>query len=276
VSDFTGAYDTALGAWPVQPAVRTIPTRFGASRVYEAGPASGRPLVLLHGGGATSASWYANVGPLTTAGVKLYAVDVICDRGRSEPGPNPVRSRADLVAWLTETMRGLGLAKADLGGHSYGGWIAAHHAIHAPDTVDRLVLLDASTVFAGFRPAYLLRSVPLLVGDHARNMRRLLDWETGGRAHGLWADLMSTPFGAKAPKLVLPRRPTEDELRGLSNRTLVLVAGQAKSHDPAKVAAAARRLLPNAVVEVLPGATHHTIPAEDSDGVNAAIVRFLA
>ena len=31
-----------------------------------------------------------------------------------------------------------------------------------------------------------------------------------------------------------------------------------------------------AAVEVLPEATHHTIPAEDADAVNAAMVRFLA
>jgi pimeloyl-ACP methyl ester carboxylesterase len=274
VSDFAGAYDAALGAWPVPPAVRTIPTGFGTTLVHDAGPADGRPLVLLHGGGATSASWYANVGPLAAAGIRVYAVDIICDRGRSEPGRHPVRTPADLVAWLTETMHGLGLSRADLAGHSYGGWIAAYQAIHAPNTVDGLVLVDASTVFAGFNPGYLLRSLPVFIGG-AKSMRRLLDWEIGGRAHGMWADLMCTPFGAKAPKLVMPKRPSEEELRRLPDRTLVLVAGHARAHDGPKVAAAARRLLPNATVEVLPEASHHTLPAEDSDGVNAAMVRFL-
>jgi pimeloyl-ACP methyl ester carboxylesterase len=275
VSDFAGAYDRAMAAWPVEPAVRAIPTRFGTSRVYDAGRVDGKPMVLLHGGGTTSASWYATVGSLVEAGVRVYAVDIICDRGRSVPGLDPVRSRPDLVEWLSQTMRGLGLNRADLAGHSYGGWIAAHHAIHAPDTVDRLLLLDASTVFAGFSAGYLLRSVPLVFGNRAGNMRRLLEWETRGRASGPWADLMCAPFTGNAPKLVLPKRPAAEELQRLPARTLVLVAGRARAHDAAKIAATARKVLPQAVVEVLPGATHHTIPAEDAGAVNDAVLSFL-
>lgn len=273
MDDFAGAYDRALAAWPAEPAVRAIPTRFGTSRVYDVGPAGGKPMVLLHGGGATSASWYATVGPLTEAGVRVYAVDIICDRGRSVPGPHPVRRRPDLVEWLSQTMRGLGLDRADLAGHSYGGWIAAHHALHAPDTVDRLILLDASTVFTGFATGYLLRSLPLVFGDRTA-LRRLLDWETRGRANGLWADLMCGKSSQKGPKLVLPKRPTAAELQRLPARTLVLVAGQARAHDAAKITASAR-LRPGSVVQTLPYATHHTIPAEDAGAVNDAILSFL-
>lgn len=265
----------ALAAWPQERTVRDIATRFGTTRVYSTGPDSGRPIVLLPGGGATAASWYATAGPLADAGMKVYAVDIICDKGRSVPGENPVATRADLVVWLTETMQGLGLEKADLAGHSYGGWIAAHHAIHAPDSVDRLLLLDASTVFAGFHLSYLLRSLPLLVGDHDKNMRRLLAWETRGRASGLWVELMCSAGSRPRPKLVLPKRPTDEELRRLPGRTLVLVAGQARAHDTAKSAATARRLLPEAVVEVLPEATHHTIPAQDAGALNDAVLSFL-
>lgn len=275
MSDFAGAYDRALAAWPVEPVVRAIPTRFGTSRVYDAGRADGKPMVLLHGGGTTSASWYATVGSLIEAGVRVYAVDIICDRGRSVAGPDPVRSRPDLVEWLAQTMRGLGLDRADLAGHSYGGWIAAHQAINAPDTVDRLLLLDASTVFAGFGTIYLLRSMPLVLGNRAGNMRRLLAWETRGRASGPWADLMCAPSSGNAPKLVLPKRPTPGELQRLPARTLVLVAGQARAHDASKIAATARRLLPRAVVEVLPRATHHTVPAQDAGAVNDAVLSFL-
>jgi pimeloyl-ACP methyl ester carboxylesterase len=230
-------------------------------------------MVLLHGGGLTSAAWYATVGPLIEAGTRIYAVDIICDRGRSVPGEEPVATRADLVVWLTETMRGLGLGRADLAGHSYGGWIAAHHAVHAPDTVDRLLLLDASTVFTSFRPSYLLRAASLLVGDRSKAMRRLLTWETGGRATGLWADLMCAKDDAKAPKLVLPKRLTGAELQRLPEKTFVLVAGKARAHDAAKNAATARRS--GCTTVVVPGATHHTVPAEDAEAVNATILALL-
>ena len=275
MSAFTEAYDAALAAWPLPVRAHDIATSFGTTRVYEAGPPGGRPMVLLPGGGATAASWYATAGPLASAGSRVYAVDIICDRGRSVPSAQPVRTRPQLVAWLTATMAGLGLDRADIAGHSYGGWIAAHHAVHAPDTVDRLLLLDASTVFAGFRPAYLLRSLPIFV-QGPKAMRRLLDWETGGRSSGLWADLMSAPLDSRTQRLVLPKRPADAELAALAARTLVVIAGKARAHDPQRIEAEARRLVPEAVVEVLPEATHHTVPAQDAVAVNAALLRFLA
>ena len=275
MSAFTEAYDAAMAAWPVPVRIHDLPSVFGTTRVYEAGPPDGRPMLLLPGGGATAASWYATVGPLASAGSRVYAVDIICDRGRSVPSAQPVRTRPDLVTWLTAVMRALQISKADLVGHSYGGWIAAHHAVHAPDTVDRLLLLDASTVFTGFRRAYLLRSLPVFVqGPHA--MRRLLNWETGGRASGLWADIMCAPEDGKAPRLVLPKRPSDVELGALPKRTHIVIAGKARAHDPQEMQEQARRLAPAAVVEVLPEATHHTVPAQDAVAVNATLLRWLA
>jgi len=57
--------------------------------------------------------------------------------------------------------------------------------------------------------------------------------------------------------------------------TLVLVAEKTRSHDPARVAANARRLLPEVTTAVLPGATHHTIPMVDAAELNGQLTRFL-
>jgi pimeloyl-ACP methyl ester carboxylesterase len=274
------AYDAALRAWPVPVDARDVPTRFGVTRVHIAGPESGRPIVLLHGGGMTSASWYATAGPLTEAGSRIYAVDIICDRGRSVPSETPVHTLADLTAWLRGVLDGLGVARADVAGHSYGGWLAAHFALTSPDTVDRLLLLDPSTVFTGFRPGYLAHSLPALLLGGGRRWQRFLDWETGGRADGPWARLMTErPLDgedaqAVQRKLVLPKRPPAEQLRALDRPALVVVAGRSRAQDPAKLAIAAR-LLPNVTIEILPEATHHTIPAQDAGAVNAAISRFL-
>jgi pimeloyl-ACP methyl ester carboxylesterase len=275
---FSEAYDAALQAWPVPVDAKDVPTSFGVTRVHVAGPEGGRPMVLLHGGGMTSTYWYATAGPLTEAGYRVCAVDIICDRGRSVPSETPVRTPADLVIWLRGVLDLLGVARADVAGHSYGGWLAAHYATTRPDTVDRLLLLDPSTVFTGFRPGYLLHSLPAVLLGGARRWRRFVDWETGGRADGPWARLVTDRATAGAApvkrRLVLPRRPSTDRLRALTMPTLVVVAGKGRAHDPAKLAAGAKAL-PNATVEVLPEASHHTIPAQDADAVNAAVLRFL-
>src|SRR5207253_1676045 len=61
----------------------------------------------------------------------------------------------------------------------------------------------------------------------------------------------------------------------LLDPTLVLVAEKTRAHDPARVAANAKALLPDVTTAVLPGATHHTIPMVDAARLNGALTRFL-
>ncbi|MFE2422276.1 alpha/beta fold hydrolase [Streptomyces hokutonensis] len=149
------------------------------------GPADGRPLVLLPGGGgATSASWYARAADLARAGHRVHAVDLIGFPGPGIPAPGRrPRTPADLMTWLDAVFDGLGVTSAaDLSGHSCGGWIALHHALHAPDRIRRLFLLDPTQCFAGFETAYLLHALPMLLRPTPRRVPAFLEWETGGAA----------------------------------------------------------------------------------------------
>ncbi|MDP9818954.1 alpha/beta fold hydrolase [Spirilliplanes yamanashiensis] len=268
---FGAAYDAALARWPVPVTPLDVPTQYGTTRVNAAGRPDRPPLLLLSGGGATSASWWANVGALVAVR-RVYAVDHLGDAGRSVPAGRPMTTRAALLDWLTQVLDGLGVGRADVCGHSYGGWQAAALAVHAPGRVGRLALLDPTSVFGGFAPRYLLRAAPMLLRPTEARVRRFLAWETGGPA-GEWADLQvlaATAFRAARP--VPPRRP---DVGALSAPLAVLVAGRSRSHDPARVARQARELFPSAVVEVLPGATHHSLPWREAAAVDDALVRFL-
>ena len=131
---FESAYDKVMAKWPEDREAVTVPTPFGETYVNVCGPADGRPLVLLPGGGgATSASWYAQAADLAGAGHRVHAVDLIGAPGRSVPvvGRRP-RTVADLTAWLDAVLDGLGASVVDLGGHSYGGWFALHYALRPP------------------------------------------------------------------------------------------------------------------------------------------------
>jgi hypothetical protein len=55
----------------------------------------------------------------------------------------------------------------------------------------------------------------------------------------------------------------------------VLLAERSRAHDVRRVAANARRLMPSAVTEVLPGQTHHTVPTQSPGDLNRALLRFL-
>ena len=160
--DFSEAYEAVLAKWPVPVERMEVGSPYGMTRVNVCGPPDGKPLVLLHSGGATSTVWFNNVADLTRVH-RVHAVDQINDAGRSVPAGRPVRSRDDLLAWLDAVLTGLGLNAVRLCGHSYGGWLALNYALHASPRVTHLALLDPTLCFAGMRLSYRLHAVPLFL-----------------------------------------------------------------------------------------------------------------
>ncbi|MFF4947879.1 alpha/beta fold hydrolase [Streptomyces chattanoogensis] len=272
---FLAAYDALLDRWPLPVERLDLVSAYGTTRVTACGPEDGEPLVLVHGGGATSPMWCAHVAELGRTR-RLYAIDRIGEPGRSVRGDRPIRSVGDLHGWLDGVLDGLGLARVDLCGHSYGGWIALTYALRAAERVRRLVLLDPTQCFAGYRVAYLLRTLPLLVGPTAERARRLLAWETGGaEVDPGWLELHGLAAEFPDAKVVVGRRPRPRRLRGSSVPALVLLAGESRAHDIRRVEAAARRHLPHAETAVLPGLSHHGIPFAQAATLPRMILEFL-
>ncbi|OUC99715.1 alpha/beta fold hydrolase [Streptomyces swartbergensis] len=113
-----------------------------AYRVW--GPEDAPPVVLLHARGADGADW-AEVAPALAAGPRrVYAPD-LRGHGRSDwPGGYAYEAmRDDVLAFLGA----LGIARADVVGHSLGGAVACLLAQHSPRLVRRLVLEDVPAPF---------------------------------------------------------------------------------------------------------------------------------
>ncbi|MEV7022584.1 alpha/beta hydrolase [Kitasatospora sp. NPDC093558] len=277
---FFAAYDALLARWSVPVEPLDVVTAHGTTRVNACGPRDGRPLVLLQGGGATSAMWFAIAPALAAAGHRVLAVDLIGDPGRSVHDGPALGGIPGLMAWLDAVLDGLGIEEADVCGHSYGAWIAVEYALHAPGRVGRLALLDPTQVFAGFRPGYLLRVLPLFLPRHtADRARSYLAWESG--------DTPPLDAGCRevyalgyadfpASRTVTGPRPSAERLEALTAPTLALYAERGRAHDAHRVAAATRRALPAATVAVLPGLAHHNLPAAGAEEVNRRLADFLA
>ncbi|MFC8452201.1 alpha/beta fold hydrolase [Kitasatospora sp. NPDC057223] len=275
---FLAAYDALVDRWPLPVERIDLVSPHGTTRVTACGPADGEPLVLLHGGGATAAVWFANVAELGRTR-RVYAVDRIGEPGRSRPGERPPRSVADLHDWLSGVLDGLQLDRTDLCGHSYGAWTALTYALHAPRRVRRLVLLDPTQCFAGFRAGYLLRALPVLLRPSAARARAFLRWETGGSAAAVdpgWLEVYA--LGAALPRgtVVIGRRPAARLLRESAVPTLVLLAGESRAHDSRRVEAAARQALPHARTAVLPDVSHHALPFTGAAELDRLVLEFLA
>lgn len=118
----------------------------------------GPDLVLVHGLGANRAFWYPRLALPLAAGRRVTIYDL---RGhgysaRPERGYSTTAMASDLLTLMDE----LGIAEADLVGHSYGGAIALEAAAQQPQRVRRLCLMD--TRVQRLQPELRLRDVDAL------------------------------------------------------------------------------------------------------------------
>ncbi|WP_190014151.1 alpha/beta fold hydrolase [Streptomyces lucensis] len=267
-----------MAKWPPDREALTVPTPFGETHVNACGPRDAPPLLLLPGGGtATSASWYAQAADLSRIR-RVYAVDLVGAPGLSaRAGDRHPRTVADLAHWLDAVLDGLGVPVADVGGHSYGAWIALHHALLSPARVRRLFLLDPTQCFAGYKAAYLLHALPMLLRPAPHRVRAFLEWETGRAALDPdWLRLQEAGARFPAVRPVTSPRPAPDALRALEKPVLLLVAASSRTHDPTEVVARAGALLPHVRTAVLPEVSHHALPHAAPDALVRHLIEFLS
>jgi pimeloyl-ACP methyl ester carboxylesterase len=107
------------------------------------GPASGAPVVLIHGLGGRSEDWRALAPRLAQAGFRVYTPDLI-GYGRSERPANFSYSVRDEAEVTIGFMNAMNLRQVELGGWSMGGWIVQLAAAGHPERVKRLMLFDSA------------------------------------------------------------------------------------------------------------------------------------
>jgi pimeloyl-ACP methyl ester carboxylesterase len=109
--------------------------------VPASGPANGRTVVLLHGKNFCAGTWAASIATLTQAGYRVVAPDQVGFCKSSKPDAYQF-SFQQLAANTQDLLRGLGVERAVVVGHSMGGMLAARYALMFPQSVERLVLVN--------------------------------------------------------------------------------------------------------------------------------------
>jgi pimeloyl-ACP methyl ester carboxylesterase len=122
---------------------RLVPTADGSLYVQEAGPASGRAVVLLHGTGAWSEIWRPVMTALSAAGLRAIAVD-LPPFGFSDRSPSADYTSMAQARRLWDALDALGVDTVILVGHSFGARATVAAALARPTHVTRLVLVDAA------------------------------------------------------------------------------------------------------------------------------------
>jgi pimeloyl-ACP methyl ester carboxylesterase len=113
---------------------------------------SGRPLVLLHGGGSTIESTFGRILPELAAKHQIIAVELQA-HGHTKDIDRPLsfEQDADDVASL---LKQFGIEKADFMGFSNGGTTCLQIGIRHPQMVKKLVVASASYKRDGMQPGF--------------------------------------------------------------------------------------------------------------------------
>lgn len=135
-------------------------------RVIEVGAGSpagepGDPVLLVHGFADSAYTWHRNLRALAEAGFRALAYD--------HPGcgksalPAGFRFGVDDLARVAlGLLDALGIERAHMVGSSMGGGVGLQLAVHHPDRLRRVVLVDPTCYHPPFRPfVYLARCSPV-------------------------------------------------------------------------------------------------------------------
>ncbi len=242
---------------------------------YEAGRASGVPLVLIHGLGSRGEDWSPMIPALAAAGFHIYAPDLL-GYGRSDR-PDVDYSMSMQEAMIAHFMQALRISRADVAGWSMGGWVAAKLTVDHPDLVSRLILYDSAGIyfpatfdaslftptdnagldhlvamlqpFSSPTPEFINRDVIKRLQENAWVIRRSLGAMTSGR------DLLDFSLAS-------------------INRPTLIVWGTADVLIPPAVGESMHHLIPNSSMTLIDGCGH-LAPAQCSTSVLATTIQFL-
>lgn len=137
-------YDKQLGRLTIPFKESFINTSFGNTHIVETGKFDGIPLLVFHGGNATTA-YNLLACDFLSNDFHIYAVDTIGHPGKSDENslsPN----NYDYGKWASEVISGLEYEKMACFAGSYGAGVLAKLMCVSPEKVDKAVLYVPSAI----------------------------------------------------------------------------------------------------------------------------------
>lgn len=273
-----------MQALPEPVFAQLIPTRFGDAQTYifQARSEQRVPILLIPGRASGTPMWRENL-PHLLAERDVIAFDALGDAGLSEQR-QVIRGDADQAAYIADVLNALQVDKVHVVGHSFGGWMAANFALHHPERVASLSLLEPVFVVQGLRAdmwvkisaMLLLQGVPVLGERLAAQVQQDIG---GSEAEEDLSDPLAQMIahGSRfySSGLPQPRLWTPDDLSRLKMPVFVALGEQSALHDAAAGAAVAHGAMPHAQVKVWPGGTH-SLPMQMAPALDRELLKFMA
>jgi pimeloyl-ACP methyl ester carboxylesterase len=117
--------------------------RVGDQLVHVEQAGAGEPVVLIHGFGASTYSW-RKVMPALAASHRVVAIDLNGFGYTQRPATRASYTREAQARLVLGTLDALGIDRAHIVGHSYGGGLTLYLASRHPERFRTMVLVDSS------------------------------------------------------------------------------------------------------------------------------------
>lgn len=121
-----------------------VDTSFGKTHIIECGNLRGKPLLVFHGGNATTA-YNLKYCRFLLDDFHIYAVDTIGHPGKSAEVSLSPRNQ-DYGKWAVDVIKGLGFNEMACFGGSFGAGILVKAMCVAPEVIKRSVLIVPSAI----------------------------------------------------------------------------------------------------------------------------------
>ncbi|SDN52268.1 Pimeloyl-ACP methyl ester carboxylesterase [Fictibacillus solisalsi] len=243
---------------------------------YEAS-GSGKPIVLLHSGGADLRDW-TFIAPLLAQKYKVITVD---GRGAGL-SPSPV-SPANYVEDVLTLLNHLELDQVVLVGHSMGGQIATEFTLEYPERVAELILIAPS--LSGYQYSEEFNQWMQKINSFFPDMEKMLELSLDAPSYRVvltsrQKDLLVEMFRHHLKKIgewktfesVWPEPPAIERLEEIKARTLFIL-GEVELPDNQRIASFFNRL-PDVRFTHLPEADH-MLTLTHPNVVSRTITEFL-
>ncbi len=268
-------YDRQLGRLSVPYQDVYLPTSFGNTHLIETGSPAGEPLLVFHGGNATTA-YNLLACDFLLKDFHIYAVDTIGHPGKSAETCLSAFGY-DYGKWGGEVIDALGCDRISLFAGSFGAGIAAKTMCVAPERIKKAVLYVPSGLknAPGIKSANMM--VPMIlywVTKKDKWLRKCM-MPMAVTEENITEDIYETAKlsieNAKI-KVAMPSDVDESKMRKCSAPTLVMAAEKDCLFPGAGVIARAEKIIPNCRTCLLKGRGHMNFLTDDEKRM---IVDFL-
>lgn len=273
---YRAAYQRTLALWPAERETMFVKTSFGSTHVIRLGAPQAPPLVMMHGFGFSGTMWYPNA-PALANHYCVYAPDVPDQLGLSQL-EKPLQTRENYAAWLGELLDGLGIVRAPLIGHSYGGWLSVNFALGSPGRVTRVTLIGPAATFVPLSPQFYLRGI--LGGATGREwlIYSMIRWMTTIKEVRGMEIVEQFKTGMKHMAFLPAGYPsvfTAQELGCLELPVQLLIGDHEVVYQkpPHKVIEAAKSVLPQLETALIPNGGH-AVTIDQAEKTNALLLNF--